>query len=436
MLAGASVRTITPPPGLAMAGFVARTSPATGTHDPLTVRALAIDDTAVAVVDVVALSPEASRRIRERASLPAERIVITALHNHGGPVPTSDGLGGGGDAAWLALMEDACVAALDEAVARQKPAKLTFGVGADPEVSRNRRHPGGPTDPSLPVLVVTGQDGSPIAHLVSYACHPVVLGADNTLWTADYPHFVRAELERQHPGTIALFLTGCAGDLNTGHTAHGSITTAANPARTFAEAERIGGLIADRARSARVTMLLHGETQALDMQVRLDFERNEPAPPDVLANEWRREAEGAAPGRRALLESWIGWAQTLALLPLEPHMARVSVLGWGQLTLAALPGEIFAETGVALRKAIEAATGGPAIVIAYADECLGYIPPASEYAHGGYEVSEAHRYYGARAAYAPGCAERLADAACGLAERLRGGSPTLPETPKGGTSHA
>ena len=125
-------------------------------------------------------------------------------------------------------------------------------------------------------------------------------------------------------------------------------------------------------------MLLHGETQALDMQVRLDFERNEPAPPDVLANEWRREAEGAAPGRRALLESWIGWAQTLALLPLEPHMARVSVLGWGQLTLAALPGEIFAETGVALRKAIEAATGGPAIVIAYADECLGYIPPASE----------------------------------------------------------
>lgn len=332
MLAGASVRTITPPPGLAMAGFVARTSSATGSHDPLTVRALAIGDTAVAVIDVVALSPETSSRIRARARLPAERIVIAALHNHGGPVPASDGLGGGGDAAWLALMEDACVAALDEALARQRPAVLAFGIGADPGVSRNRRHPGGLTDASLPVLVVTGQDGAPIAHLVSYACHPVVLGADNTLWTADYPHYVRDELERQNPGTTALFLTGCAGDLNTGHTAHGSITTAANPSRTFAEAERIGRLIADRASSARNTTLPHGHAQALDMQVRLDFERNEPAPPAVLAAEWRREAEGAAPGRRALLESWIGWAETLALLPLEPHMARVSVLGWGPLT--------------------------------------------------------------------------------------------------------
>ncbi len=333
-------------------------------------------------------------------------------------------------------MEDACVAALDEALARQRPAVLAFGIGADPGVSRNRRHPGGLTDASLPVLVVTGQDGAPIAHLVSYACHPVVLGADNTLWTADYPHYVRDELERQNPGTTALFLTGCAGDLNTGHTAHGSITTAANPSRTFAEAERIGRLIADRASSARNTTLPHGHAQALDMQVRLDFERNEPAPPAVLAAEWRREAEGAAPGRRALLESWIGWAETLALLPLEPHMARVSVLGWGPLTLAALPGEIFAETGIALRQSIEAVTGGPAIVIAYADECLGYIPPASEYPHGGYEVTEAHRYYGARAAYAPGCAERLADAAQGLAQRLQQASGASPETPRGGPSHA
>ena len=39
--AGIAVVDITPPPGLAMAGFGARTEPALGAHDALTVRALA-----------------------------------------------------------------------------------------------------------------------------------------------------------------------------------------------------------------------------------------------------------------------------------------------------------------------------------------------------------------------------------------------------------
>nr|WP_256515602.1 alkaline ceramidase [Alsobacter ponti] len=402
-----------------MAGFVARPGPATGTHDRLTARALAVGDTALAVVDVVALDPQTSARIRARARLPAERIVIAALHNHGGPVSTVQGLGGGPDAAWLAAMEDACVAALDAALAAQRPARLLFAEGADPGVARNRREPGGPVDPALPVLAFVGLDGAPIAHLVSYACHPVVLGADNTLWTADYPHFVRAEIERRNPGTVALFATGCAGELNTGHTAHGSITTAANPLRTFAEAERIGRRIAECASVAMRPLDATG-VDALDASVTLDFARNEPAPPAEMAARWRAELAGAEPARRLLLESWIAWAEGPALLPLEPHAARVGALRWGPALIASLPGEIFAETGVALRRDLEAGGAGPSIVLAYADECLGYVPPASQYAKGGYEVAEAHRYYGARAAYAPGSAERLADAARGLAARLRG----------------
>ncbi|WP_293868323.1 alkaline ceramidase [uncultured Alsobacter sp.] len=415
---GVAVRDITPPPGLPMAGFVARPGPATGTHDPLTVRAIAVGDTALAVVDVVALSPETSRRIRSRAGLPDRNIVVTCLHTHGGPVSTPEGLGDGADPVWLAAMEDACVAALDEAVARQRPATLAYAEAPDPGIARNRRHPERAAGTSLQVLVATGEDGTPIAHLVTYACHPVVLGADNRLWTADFPGVMRRLVEERHPGTVALFATGCCGDLNTGHTAHGSITTASNPLRTFAEAERIGHVLADALAGLSPAPLPDVVAVANDAIVAMPLARNEPTSAAALAARWEAERPIAPPGRAALLESWTAWANGLALLPPAPMPARVAVLRWGGLTVATLPGEIFSATGADLRRAIEASRLGPAMVLAYADECRGYIPPVAEYPFGGYEVAEAHRYYGARAAYAPGGAERLADAALQLARQL------------------
>ena len=114
-----------------------------------------------------------------------------------------------------------------------RPARLTAGWGTDPGVARNRRHTGGMIDPSLPVLRIHDAAGRPIAVITAYACHPVVLGADNRLWTADYPHYVRERLEAAHPGAMALFLTGCAGDANTGHSAHASISLAPSTYRSL-----------------------------------------------------------------------------------------------------------------------------------------------------------------------------------------------------------
>ena len=69
-----------------------------------------------------------------------------------------------------------------------------------------------------------------------------------------------------------------------------------------------------------------------------------------------------------------------------------------------------------------AAHGGsdprPHFVASFADGVPGYIPPSSEYPLGGYEVLEAHRYYGLPAAFAPGSAERLEAAAIALGRAL------------------
>jgi hypothetical protein len=47
------------------------------------------------------------------------------------------------------------------------------------------------------------------------------------------------------------------------------------------------------------------------------------------------------------------------------------------------------------------------MVAGYTNGCPGYLPTESEYPLGGYEVSDAHRYYGAAGPFRPGSAEDL-----------------------------
>ncbi|WJR67885.1 alkaline ceramidase [Neorhizobium sp. CSC1952] len=410
--AGAAIVDITPTPGLSMSGFAARSLLAKGAHDALTARAVAVGDTAVVVADVIGIEAGMSARIRERCTLPAGNVVVAALHNHGGPVSMAGRLSLAADPAYLERLEDACVAVIDKAAAARRPARITAGQGSDPGIARNRRHPGGPVDASLPLLRIRGEDGAMIAVLTAYACHPVVLGADNLLWTADYPHFVRQTLEEACPGAVALFMTGCVGDANTGHSAHASITLSANPDRTYEAAARIGRKVAEAALAASEQSVSDTVT-ARNGTVVLGFRRRETDLPEILERRWREEALTAEPARKNLLGYWANWARDIAPVETGPLAARVTVLDWGGVPIVALPGEIFAETALSIRAAL--GPGRPAFVIGFADDNPGYIPPAGEFRHGGYEVDEAHRYYGLAATFAPGSAEALAACAIELA---------------------
>ena len=328
------------------------------------------------------------------------------------PVQRAGQLGGEPDAAFLRKVEDGCVAAIDAALADRRPATITVGPGADPDVARNRRHADGPLDRALPVLRIRDADGGLMAILVSYACHPVVLGPDNREITADYPHYVRRHLERACPGAVGVFLSGCCGDANTGHTAQASMSLAPDDARSFATAERLGERIGQAALTAGETSVA-GPVTAHEACVTLGLDRRE-RDLATLAAGWRSEAATASPTRAAILVHWIRWAERVADTSPGRWTGRVSVLRWGSVPVVALPGEIFARTGLDLR----AACGdGPAFVLAYADAVPGYVPPAEEYAYGGYEVDEAHRFFGMPGAFAPGSAERLATAAIGLLGR-------------------
>ncbi len=406
-MAGAASRDITPAPGFKMAGFAVRTEPALGAHDPLTVRALCIDDTALLVADVIGVDAETSKAIRARCCLPDDNVVVSATHTHGGPGSMRGRLGNLCDEGYLRHFENACVDALDAAYAARRRAGLEFGYGADPGIARNRRHSNGPVDGTLPILKVRAEDGAWIAVVTSYACHPVVLSGLNRYWTADYPHFVRQAVEVRHPGALCLFLTGCAGDANTGHSAQSSISLAPSPERSFEEAGRIGRHIGAMVNDAITSAGRHTDAAAVSKTVFLAMERCEREASDAMVNRFEALRGRADPAEKAKLDIWISWARTIAGGPLTPLPARVTVLAWGDVRIVTLPGEIFADTAQQLRNLV----GGKLFVLGYADDNPGYIPPVGEFAHGGYEIDEAHRFYGLPAGFAPGSAEILRDAA-------------------------
>ena len=409
---GASIIDITPPNGIAMAGFAARTEVAKGDHDALTVRALVVDDTAVVTVDVIGIDANLSARARARASLPDQAITITATHTHGGPVSMPGRLSAKADHAFILCLEDAVVKAVDLAIVNQKPARLLGGIGVEPGFASNRRRLDGPVDTGIPILRFESVEGSTIAILVSYACHPVVLGADNLSWTGDYPHFVRKKLETTFPGAIAIFATGCAGDVNTGHSAAASLSLLATPERSFAKAKEIGFGIANSVIDARLTDV-SGNVGHSEVFADICFEQREQEAPDILAKSWRLAAKDTS----SLEVIWANWAEKHMGRDLSPLKARITALKWGSVGIIALPGEIFAETALEIREKL--AQKDPLFILAYADDNPGYIPPESDYLRGGYEIDEAHRFYGLGATIAPKTAEHLAEAGCKSVEMAR-----------------
>ncbi|MFJ9033213.1 hypothetical protein ACIRQP_32800 [Streptomyces sp. NPDC102274] len=405
---GVAVRDCTPRAGLAMSGFAARTEPATGAHDPLTVRALAVDDTVLLTVDACGLHEDFCARVR--AAIPGHSVVA-ATHTHGGPVTMPGRLGGPLDRAYPDALAATCVEAAHSALAAREPATIEVGVGPDPGIARNRRRIDGAVYAPLTVVRFRRPEGSSLVCVVNYPCHPVVLGADNRRWTADYPGTVRAAIEAAEPGSVGLFLTGCCGELNTGHSAHASVSVETSQDRTFEACERVGGRIAEAA-LAVPTRLSPAAGPARGISAETDLPLRAPDPRDTAASctDWQRELPLAAPARQALLRGWISWAEDVAPTPMASWTARVTVLRWGGVRLVALPGEPFSETA----RDITARLPGDTLVIGYADGCPGYIPPAGEFAHGGYEVDEAHRYYGMPAPFAEGAAERLTELAVAI----------------------
>ncbi len=452
---GVASVTITPPVGTDLSGFIARAEPMTGVHDDLFARALVwaegsdlTNAVALVTLDVIDLDSRDVLTIRNRVTamigLAGERVGVSCTHTHGGPATLPGRWLGRCDAEYLDRLCNAAAQAVVEAAGALQPVLMRWACGAEATVGKNRRVPGGVIDVDVPVLRFQRHDGTVAALLVSFACHPVTLGPNNLLATADYPGYVRRTLEAAYPGATALFVTGCCGQVNNGHTSRDGERGRGLQWRTFGEAERIGRSIAGTAmqaaeQGARVDValpiaaapILPVPVGAARRAVRL------PLLPAVssaelrgLVERWREDGRSIADGERRpgeieRLQVFLAWAEALQTGRLfDAVEAEVMVIALGDVALVLLPGEMFVEFGLAIK---ERTAPRNVMTLAYANGTPGYIPHRSAYPDGGYEVDEAYRYYGYPACFAPEAGEALVETAIELLDVLA----NLERTPQG-----
>jgi len=439
--AGAAIGDITPELGMLIIGGFSPT-PARHINDPLHVRALALDDgnsrLAIVIVDNLALPHEvcdlAKRMTRQLTGLEPARVLIASTHTHsaatagsetsmgpngGVPEPESalDPATGlrlvGSVADYQRLIARRIADTIQLALNRLEPARLGWGSGHEPSQVFNRRwfvrdeanrrnpfggvdqvrmnpaagspdliEPAGPTDPAIPFIAVQSAAGRPLALLAAYSLH-YVGGVPHGTVSSDYFGAFCTRLEemiggaRGHPPFVALLANGTSGDVN-----NVDFRAPRAPSAPFEQIHRVANSVAAAVYQAYQTVT-YQDWVSLDARYEeLPLASRRPTP-EMVAR--AREVLARPRGAPAWHSRETSYARRVIQKAEGPETTIVPLQAFriGALGIMALPVEVFAETGLALkaRSALQ-----PAFAIELANAHHGYLPTVAQHRLGGYET--------------------------------------------------
>jgi len=434
--AGAATSVITPPVGVDLTGYGGRPSGCTSVHDDLYARALVLanDDVRLALVslDVIGVDFDVLDRIRQgvtsQTGIAAEHIVLNASHTHAGPATQSLRGLGEPDTGYVERFVAAIVRTVSTAVAAAVPARVGYGR-VPVQIGLNRRYrgsdgriviadnPHGVVAPYADILRVADEDGNTIAVWFTHACHPTTLGGDNLAVSAEFPGVAVDTVEAVEDG-VAMFAQGCCGDINP--IRRGSFDAVERNGRILGAAV-VSGLQSITADDATPSLGACLEVVPLSLQTPTPVHEIEALVASFRTQVENAKSEGRHRGHVWLRQAWLDWALSMRArssgqepaqdtCPFEVQVARI-----GDLAQVGLPGEVFAEIGLSISDHSPFALTS---VLGYTNGCHGYVPTGSAYALGGYEVSDAIRYYGTQM-FAPASDSELRFAALRMLHELR-----------------
>ena len=230
---------VTPPVGIyhPMWG-AARHQRATGIHRPLTAEVMVfapLESSSAALIrvelDHVGMTDEQQVKLTQTVgnagSVPAENVLTTFSHSHSPGYFAPDRVhlpGGELIEPYLQEVYAKIAAATRQASHNLQEVVITYGAGHC-NLAANRDYwddakgiyacgfnPEGKADDTVMVARITKQDGSTLATLVNYACHPTTLAWENTLISPDYVGAMR-EVVEQATGAPCVFALGACGEL-------------------------------------------------------------------------------------------------------------------------------------------------------------------------------------------------------------------------------
>ena len=404
---GAARVDITPPADAALLmGGYPRKQGFKGIHDHIYVRAIVLNDgtsyAAIVTWELVFVPTpvwsELSERVAKETGIPVENLMLAAVHNHSAPtVGRASGNHSKTGGAYTATVEDATIEAIRQAKAKMQPARVGIGTGkAYLNVNRRECAPGRgcrlgqnpdfPSDKTVAVVKFESMAGKPIALLINYAVHDVVMGPDNLQVTGDLVGATSRFVEQFYKGAltptargdlgnglelrpdqvvggdgvVALWTSGAAGDQNPISLARGEDFTLVDAfGKTLGEeAIRVAGAI-------RTT-------------------------PSVRLRGAQREV--SCPGRRAVSGQAAGAEPKF--VDTDPAKIRLSLLMIGDIAVTGVSGEVLTMIGQRLKNE---SPYNHTIMVTHANGNAGYIPNDAAYDQLSYEVMSTR--------FKPGCAE-------------------------------
>jgi len=408
--AGSSAIDITPEtyPVRVNGMFTERT--ADSAADPLFARAMALGDGAGAIVLCVVdtcmmeqdLIDAAKASVSSATGLATDRMMVSATHTHSAPSAMAC-LGSRQDpvyAAWLpGKIAEAIVAALES----RRPARIGWASVDDWEHTHNRRwirradktfedpfgvlnvrahmHPGyespdvigpsGPVDPELSLLAAVGLDGTPIALLANYSQHYY----SSPLLSADYyGAFARSMARRLGQSSsegpfVAMMSQGTSGDLM--WMDYGS-PKKEGTFESYAEEVAAEAMVAYEA----ITWHDHVPVGIVEKTINLPWRVSDE---ERLAK--ARERVTALNGEIPKAREDIYAHEVIYLHEMQRTDLKLQAIRIGDLTIATLPNEVYAITGLKLKRQ---APLGAHFNIELANGSVGYIPPPEQHDLGGY----------------------------------------------------
>lgn len=422
LYAGAAQVNITPPLGTRINGDF-KTHFATYIHDDLYAKCLILrNDHEIftwIIIDICTMSQvfmdEVKSKIHHLTHIPIRNILMACTHTHAAGAVEEVHLGAL-DMAYRRQLADIIPNAVVLAKKNLQPAEFTWGSIDVPEHVLCRRYhmtedytpinpvdgsadqiktnpfgleqwidrPVAEPDPEVYYMALKGLDGKWISVLGNYSLHYVGDWENGTISADYFGVFARAVKENLSAGDdfVTMMTNGTSGDINIW-----DFTQEKNyPKEHFEKSKQIGEDIANRVtediqKNTRWNKAANLEVMnsSLTLSVRKpDKEILNKARTVVEASNYEEFTYSDAGLRKA-------YAREQVLLHEEPNErnAPLQVVRIDDLTIGALPGEFFAETGLAIKNEV---SGFGYFSICLANGNVGYVPPAHEIDRGGYET--------------------------------------------------
>lgn len=427
--AGASIKSIMPPEDQ----MVGNRTVVQNDHDSLYVRSLLLDDGDIRLlfvaVDVVGiddyLGSVVKRRINERTGIPAKNIMLSATHTHFGFSLRRTGRNAPVDKSVWAdypldpyqnLVAEQSAASAAAALANLEPAHIGWGKANVPQWAHNRRfrmknalqttpwgekeyvytnppvrHPDiieplGPADPEVSFISAQAPDGRPIALFASYSSHypadipaPYISADYYGVFAKEIQSFLKADGQaKPFVGSITMGTGGdqAAVDRRVGRP----------PGTILQTREQMGFDIAkevyqanDRVRH-KPWVKLNVAQSSLKLHVR---KVTDPDAVEYAKMLLSRQRQGL-PFMNHRLETNYA-VHVLNMRKVWPDQIDMTLQAFriGDLAVVAVPGEVFVETGLAIKKKSPFAgvyTNG------MSNGSFGYLPTARQHELMGYET--------------------------------------------------